>query len=98
MQTIVNCSKFRHCVGNIADISVKVDISTINSDFLPIFHRKIAKKKKKENEIHQSDDGEEKKKMGIRETGCLFVGLLLGPEKEEKEDGRRLQSSLQSAA
>ena len=37
--------EIRYCVGNIADISVEVDISTINSDFLPIFHRKLQKKK-----------------------------------------------------
>ena len=68
MQTIVGCSKFRYCVGNITDILVEVDISMINSDFLSIIHRKIAKKN--ENEIHQRDNGkkeeiekEKKKRM-----------------------------------
>ena len=94
MQTIVSYSKFQYCVCNIADISSEVDISTINSDFLLIFHRKIAKKKKKRDSSKRGwKNGREKskkKKMGIQETGSLFVGLLLGPKKEEKEDGRRL--------
>ena len=60
MQTIVGYLKFRYCVGNIADISVEVDISMINYDFLSIIHKKFAKKKK--NKIHQRDNGKKEER------------------------------------
>ena len=40
---------------------------------------------------------EERKEKKNREHGNTRDNLLLGQEKEEKEDGRRLQSRLQSA-
>ena len=52
-----------------------------------------------ENEIHQREDGTKEERKGKKKTkdGNMRDSLLLGQEKEEKEDGRRLQRRLQSA-
>ena len=69
----------------------------INSKFLPIFHRQIAKKKRtKTRFIKEMMEKRKREKKKKREDGNTRDSLLLGQEEEEKEDGR-LQSLLQSA-